>query len=101
MAKLFQYHFSWDPVKAKQNFRKHRVSFDHSATIFQDPEALSEFDQEHSHREDRWITLGLASMGTLLVVCHTYDETSEMSARIRIISARKPTKSETMQYRGG
>ncbi|BFU89778.1 MAG: hypothetical protein NTAFB01_09650 [Nitrospira sp.] len=101
MAKPFQYHFTWDPVKAKQNLRKHGVAFDHAATIFQDPEALSEFDEEHSHLEDRWITLGLASSGTVLVVCHTYEETSEISARIRIISARKPTKRETMQYRKG
>lgn len=99
MAKPFQYHFTWDPVKARQNLRKHGVAFDHAATIFQDPEALSEFDEEHSHLEDRWITLGLAGMGTLLVVCHTYQETSEMSAKIRIISARKPTKNETMSYR--
>jgi len=101
VAKPFQYHFTWDPVKAKQNLRKHGIAFDHAATIFQDPEALSEFDEGHSHREDRWITLGLANIGTLLVVCHTYEETSGMSARIRIISARKPTKRETRQYRRG
>lgn len=101
MVKPFQYHFTWDPVKAKQNIRKHGVAFDDAATIFLDSEALSEFDEEHSHREDRWITLGSASTGILLVVCHTYEETSEMSARIRIISARKPTKRETMHYRRG
>ncbi|MBS0149763.1 MAG: hypothetical protein JSR31_02410 [Nitrospira sp.] len=38
-------------------------------------------------------------MGTLLVVCHTYEETSETSAKVRIISARKPTENETRQYR--
>jgi uncharacterized DUF497 family protein len=37
----------------------------------------------------------------LLVVCHTHEETSEMSAKIRIISARKPTKHEAKQYRRG
>jgi len=101
VAKRFQYHFSWDPLKARQNVRKHGVAFDRAGTIFQDPEALSEFDESHSQREDRWITLGLDSAGTLLVVCHTYEETSEMSAKIRIISARKPTKNETRSYRRG
>jgi len=99
VAKPFQYHFTWDPVKAKQNLRKHGVAFDHAATIFQDPETLSEFDEEHNHVEDRWISLGSTGAGILLVVCHTYEETSEMSARIRIISARKPTKNETKYYR--
>jgi uncharacterized protein len=101
VAKLFQYHFSWDPSKARQNVRKHGVTFDRAATIFQDPEALSEFDAGHSQREDRWITLGMDGAGTLLVACHTYEETSEMSAKIRIISARKPTRSETRDYRRG
>lgn len=101
MAKPFQYHFSWDPAKARQNILKHGVAFDQAATIFQDSEALSEFDESHSQREDRWITLGSDSTGTLLVVCHTYEETSEMSANIRIISARKPTAHEATQYRRG
>lgn len=40
-------------------------------------------------------------MGTLLVVCHTFEETSEMNAKIRIVFARKPTRSETKYYRMG
>ncbi|MDP1946480.1 MAG: BrnT family toxin [Nitrospirota bacterium] len=99
MAKPFQYHFSWDPLKARENLRKHRVAFDHAATVFHDSDALSEFDEPHSQQEDRWITLGLDSMGKLLVVCHTYQEISESSAKIRMISARKATRTEAKQYR--
>jgi uncharacterized DUF497 family protein len=98
VAKRFTYEFEWDPSKARENLRKHRVTFERAATIFLDPEALSEFDEEESSEEDRWITLGLDRTGVLLVVCHTYRKETESSARIRLISARKPSKNEARQY---
>ena len=98
MDKTFQYQFEWDAAKARQNARKHRVTFERGATIFSDQNALSLFDEEHSQDEDRWVTLGLDRTGTLLVVCHTYREETETSARIRIILVRKATKNEAKQY---
>jgi uncharacterized DUF497 family protein len=53
---------------------------------------------ESRYGEDRWITLGLDAHGQLLVVSHTWSEAGEKSARCRIISARKATKTETRQY---
>jgi uncharacterized DUF497 family protein len=98
VARRFQYEFEWDPVKAQQNLRKHRVAFERAASVFLDPEALSEFDSIRSAGEERWITLGLDRGGSLLVVCHTYRKESEASARIRLISARKPSRNEIKQY---
>lgn len=98
MARRFTYEFEWDPVKARQNLKKHDIAFERAATIFLDPEALSEFDVEESGGEDRWITLGLDRTGVLLMVCHTYREETESSARIRLISARKPTRNEANYY---
>ena len=98
MAKPFQYQFEWDPIKARQNSKEHGVAFERAATVFLDPEALSEFDEEHSQDEERWITLGLDRTGALLVVCHTYREETEAGARVRLISARKATKNEAKQY---
>ncbi len=98
MDKPFKYHLEWDSAKARQNGRKHRITFERAATVFLDPDALSVFDAEHSQDEDRWITLGLDRSGTLLVVCHTYREQTELSARVRIISARKTTTNEAQQY---
>lgn len=94
----FQYQFEWDPAKARQNARKHRITFERGATVFLDPNALSLFDEQHSEDEERWVTLGLDQTGALLVICHTYHEESENRARVRLISARKATKSETKQY---
>ena len=99
MAEQLLYQFEWDPRKARQNLNKHGVAFERAATIFLDPRALSEFDEEHSQTEDRWITMGLDRAGTLLVVCHGYREETESSARIRLISARKATKDEIKQYK--
>ena len=94
----FQYQFEWNPAKARQNAKKHRITFERGATIFLDPNALSLFDEQHSEDEERWITLGLDHTGTVLVTCHTYREETETSARVRLISARKATKNETKQY---
>ena len=52
-----QYNFEWDPEKAKTNRKKHKVRYEHAATIFKDPKAISIYDNEHSRNEDRWITL--------------------------------------------
>lgn len=98
MAKPFQYQFEWDSIKAQRNLKQHGVSFEHAATVFDDPDALSEFDDEHSQDEDRWITLGLDRTGMLVVVCHTYRAETEANARIRLISARKATRNEIKQY---
>ena len=98
MEKPFQYQFDWDPTKARQNNKRHRVTFERAATVFLDPNELSVFDEQHSQDEERWVTLGLDRTGTLLVVCHSYREETETSAMIRIISARKATKNEVKQY---
>ena len=98
MAKRFEYQFEWDPAKAGQNLKEHRVSFERAATIFLDPLALSEVDEEHSGEEQRWVTLALDRTGALLVVSHTYREETELGARIRLISARRATKNEAKQY---
>ena len=99
MAKSFQYYFEWDRTKARSNHRKHGISFDRAATIFLDPHMLSEYDEQHSEQEERWITMGVDHTGVVLVVCHTFEEMTRDSAIVRLISARKATKAEISQYR--
>lgn len=93
-----QYNFEWDPVKAKQNLRKHGGSFERAAQVFLDSLMLSIYDEEHSEEEERWITLGMDRNGVLLVVVHTFREIDPDNCNIRIISARKATKREAQQY---
>ena len=63
-----------------------------------DPLALSVYDTEHSETEERWASIGRAEDGKLLVVIHTFEETSATSATVRIISAREATRRERENY---
>jgi hypothetical protein len=94
-----RYKFDWDPAKERKNIRKHGVSFRQAATVFRDPNQLSNYDEEHSEEEDRWITIGLDSAGVLRVVVHTFKQIEEDLCQIRIISARKAVSAEVSQYR--
>lgn len=87
--------FEWDENKNKINQRKHKISFEEAKTVFYDEEALVIDDPEHSEQEERFIILGQSSRANLLVVCHCY---READSTIRIISARKATKTESNQY---
>jgi uncharacterized DUF497 family protein len=87
--------FTWDQEKADDNQRKHGVAFEEAQTVFMDCNALRIYDPDHSDDEDRFVMLGLSSVLRLLVVCHCYRESDE---QIRIISARKATKTESATY---
>ncbi len=96
-----RYTFEWNPSKARENLRKHRVSFDRAATVFLDPNARSIFDVDHSEEEDRWATLGIDSNGNVLIVIHTFEQIDNTLCQIRIISARRATSNENEQYLEG
>lgn len=87
--------FEWDKNKNEINKQKHKVSFDEAKTVFYDEEALIIDDPEHSQEEERFIILGFSAKANLLVVCHCYRASDSV---IRIISARKATKTEREQY---
>jgi uncharacterized protein len=96
-----RYQFDWDPAKAAVNLAKHGVAFEAAMTVFLDPLARSRFDEDNSDEEDRFVTLGKAKNGQLLVVVHTYVERAPHRVHIRIVSARRPTGREARQYREG
>jgi uncharacterized DUF497 family protein len=92
--------FDWDPAKAASNAIKHDgVTFEEAMTVFRDPLARSILDPDHGAGEERWVTLGEAATGNLLVVVHTWAEFDAERTAVRIISARRPTRNETRQYR--
>jgi len=93
-----QYNFEWDPSKAKSNLQKHKVSFERAAEIFLDPFMLSVFDDAHSETEDRWITVGKDKNNITLLIVHTFKEIDENNCTVRIISARRATKTEEREY---
>ena len=87
--------FDWDESKNRINFKKHGVSFEEAKTVFYDPLAKVTEDPDHSDREEHFIAVGHSAMQRHLLVVHCYRETARA---IRIISARKLTRSEKRQY---
>ncbi len=89
--------FEWDAKKNKENNQKHGVWFEEAEQVFEDDFARVFFDEEHSAEEDRFIIIG-RSVSRLLIVVHCFREDESV---IRIISARKTTKRERIDYEEG
>ena len=89
--------FSWDDGKAKQNLKKHKVSFEEASTVFFDENAIEYFDPDHSKDEDRFLMLGISCRLRVLVICYCLRKDG---SEIRIISARTATKKEQTVYIG-
>jgi hypothetical protein len=85
--------FEWDERKAKQNLKKHGVSFEEVSTVFGDPLSRTIHDPLHSEEEDRFVTLGESQRRRLLVVAFT-----DRDDKIRIISARVASRAERKDY---
>lgn len=88
--------FEWNPEKALINLRKHNISFQEAATVFDDSLSVTFPDPDHSIGENRYIIIGMSRSEQLLVVSHTNRED-----RIRIISARRATRQERRFYEEG
>ena len=83
--------YEWDQAKARGNRIKHGIAFADTFAVFEDPNALT-LDQVVGG-EKRHVTTGMDAFGLVLVVVYTW-----RGERIRIISARKATRSEVGQY---
>jgi uncharacterized DUF497 family protein len=89
-------HFEWDRTKARANLRKHGISFVEAETAFSDEHALVLPDPDHSSsREERLVLIGLSVALRVLVVVHCELDDGNV---IRLISARRATRSERVQY---
>jgi uncharacterized DUF497 family protein len=88
--------FEWDEAKSASNQIKHGVSFEEARSVFVDEYAVQFYDESHSQlEEDRFLLLGHSAESRLLLVCHCERMDGKV---IRIISARKATKSESKFY---
>ena len=83
--------FEWDEEKNDINKKKHNISFETAANVFDDPNYIEMFDFEHSDVEDRYVAIG--KVREVLFVVFT-----ERRENIRIISARIATKREEELY---
>ncbi len=90
--------FVWDEKKNLQNIRKHGISFEEAQMVFFDPLTKVAPDPEHSGGEARFLAIGHRSHHRLLLVVHCFRRRESL---IRIISARKLTRSERKQFEEG
>ena len=79
--------FEWDDNKARANITKHGVTFGEATEVFYDPNAIEDYEPDHSDAEDRFFIIGLSSRRLLYVV---YAE--RVLDTVRIILARKATR---------
>jgi uncharacterized protein len=89
--------FEWDTRKAAVNRTKHGVSFEECVTVFGDPDALDGPDLRHSADESRFLRLGRAATGRVLIVAYTVRRRDDGES-IRIISARRASRKERATY---
>jgi len=83
--------FEWDEAKRRSNLRRHGIDFADAERLFEGlTDTLS--DNRFEYGEERLLTYGLLR-GEVVVIAHT-----ERGGTIRIISMRKATKNEEIQF---
>lgn len=87
--------FEWDENKNQINQHKHGISFKEVKTVFEDTYAILFDDPDHSDYEERFLIIGMSSAKGICIVSHCYRGADET---VRIISARKATKTEREFY---
>lgn len=84
--------FEWN--EEKNTKKKHGISFEEAQTVFEDEYAILFDDPDHSE-EDRFLIIGMTDRKGVCIVSHSYHGEDE---KIRIMSARKATKTEQNVY---
>jgi uncharacterized DUF497 family protein len=83
--------YEWDTDKAESNEKKHGIAFPDTFGVFEDPRGIT--IEETAKGEQRYVTIGMDSLARILVVVYTWRDEN-----IRIISARKATRTEVTNY---
>ncbi len=87
--------FEWNPNKNEINKKKHGLSFETAKEVFYDEFAILFDDPDHSIEEERFLIIGSIKSEQICIVSHCY---RDQENRIRIISARRATKTEKQVY---
>jgi len=77
--------YEWNPKKADENLKSHKVSCDEATSVFTDPFALTFDDPDHSLEERRYATIGTSSKQRIVFLA----ESRLPSSRRRGIPARR------------
>ena len=84
--------YQWDAQKTTRNLKKHKIDFADAVSVLEDDLGLT-IKEQIIEDEQRFATVGIDLFGRVLVVVYTH-----RGDNIRIISARKATKTESKTY---
>jgi uncharacterized protein len=84
----------FDPAKNAANIAKHGVSLAEGDGVLMDPLAIT-IEDDSAEGEERFVTIGTNSLGTVMVVVWTARDDGE-----RLISVRRAEPKERRQYEG-
>ena len=90
--KLEEIDFEWDSDKAEANLQKRDVSFTEACEVFLDP-FVYPIEAREADDESRDVAIGLTRKWRLLYVAYVWRKLT-----LRLISARKATKTERKHY---
>ncbi len=95
--------YDWDANKARNNLKKHGISFEEATEVFEDPSRVIEPNYHYDDEtEPRFQAIGATRRGDLILLVVFVDRTrtNEETETIvlRLISARKANAYETQLY---
>jgi hypothetical protein len=97
-----QMRYEWDEAKNRLNQKKHRISFEIAALVFEDECCLVRSDRVDETGEQRWQAIGAARLSpddsVVLFVVHVYREEIDGEEITRIIPARRANKDDFRRY---
>ena len=95
--------WNWDPIKATRNKKSppagHGIPFELASLVFDDPEAVSFFDEHEDG--DRWNTIGRPALDRWLVLFVVHTLPHDEGGSQRIVSARPAEQDEEAAYYAG
>jgi uncharacterized DUF497 family protein len=87
--------FQWDVGNAYKSHNQHQVSKGEAEEIFFNQPLLIEDDDRHSHKESRFLALGVTNTMRLLSIIFALRSQETL---IRIVSARSMSRKERAFY---
>ncbi len=85
--------FEWDSNKNELNIKKHGIDFADAIEVFSDDRAVIRYDMAHSENEERYRAVGM--LRNVLIATVVFTDRDKVT---RIISARRATMEEAMDY---
>ncbi len=92
--------FEYDEEKNKTNIKKHGISFQSAARVFFDYDRIEMVDEDNSHIEERYDTIGDTSAGNLIVGSTVIGNVSQSDRPVNDILFVVYTERERIQSNG-